>query len=348
MTAGPADAELPLARGVPAIPTDTVFFASDPAGQRACLALASLHVGATDAIPRLFCNRDRDVAGDFPLPMVRLDRQPQAEDLDGAALVFCGTSHPDSSGRFELAALALASARGLPSAAFVDHWTNFRLRFQGESGALVLPDRIWVLDAHAARLAEADGLPAERLTITGSPTLAFLAHRWRAPRSMAAIRTAALLGPPDTGPTLLYAPDPISLRAAGGGFDEVSAAGDLAAAVAQAAPGATVVLRLHPLEPAAQGAAMAEAFARRGVRTVQPGGAVGGWELCSVADVVIGFYSNFLLEARALGRAVIRYLPGPPELDPLGHLPFGRRVTRAGLLAEALVASLAPSGRGHA
>lgn len=331
---------------VPTVPSSTVFFASDPAGTRACLALASLlRERSPDATPRVFGNRGYDFEREFPVALVRLSRQPEAGDLTGAPLLFCGTSHPASSQRFELAAIAVAARSGITSAAFVDHWTNFRLRFESETGALVLPDQIWVMDAHAAALAQAEGLPRDRLRVTGSPTLTFLSRAWRSPRTSAEIRVACGLAATDLGPVLLYAPDPISLRSAtAGGFDEISAARHLAAAVKMARPDATVALRLHPLQPQEQLPAIAGAFADRGVRSVFPPPALSGPELCSIADVVIGFYSNFLLEARALGCSVIRYLPGQPEADPLHHLVFGQKVTDPAGLAAALTTSLRSDG----
>ncbi|HVL41422.1 MAG TPA: hypothetical protein VM348_04635, partial [Brevundimonas sp.] len=46
----------------------------------------------------------------------------------------------------------LARARGIPSVAVIDHWVNYRMRFQ-RHGEEILPDRLWVADEHA--LAEA-------------------------------------------------------------------------------------------------------------------------------------------------------------------------------------------------
>ena len=338
MTGPAADTPLALAQAVPEVPADTVFFGSDPAGLRACLAMAALtRARAPLATPRVHCNRPADFAREYGVPALLLEHDPGPGDLAGAPLVFCGTSHPDSSQRFELHALAAAAAAGIRSIAFVDHWTNFRLRFQAQSGGLVLPDELWVLDAHAVALAVADGLPRERLRVTGSPSLAFLARLWRPSRSLAALRSAAL--PQGAGPILLYAPDPLSLRQAAAGFDEVSAARDLAAAVRQARPEATVLLRFHPLQPAAAKPEIARSFAAQGVRAVSSPPDLAPAELCLIADVVIGFHSNLLLEAQVLGRPVVRYLPGPGFADPLGHLTFGRLVTEAGALAAAIGAT---------
>lgn len=52
----------------------------------------------------------------------------------------------------------LARARGIPSVAVIDHWVNYRMRFQ-RHGEEILPDRLWVTDDYA--LAEAARTVAE-------------------------------------------------------------------------------------------------------------------------------------------------------------------------------------------
>lgn len=60
----------------------------------------------------------------------------------------------------ELRALEFAKAAQIPSASFLDHWTNYRPRFSFE-GKLILPDEIWVGDSYADEIARRDfpGLP---------------------------------------------------------------------------------------------------------------------------------------------------------------------------------------------
>jgi hypothetical protein len=48
----------------------------------------------------------------------------------------------------------LARARGLPSAAVIDHWVNYEARFQRD-GHTVMPDEIWVTDGYAFDIATA-------------------------------------------------------------------------------------------------------------------------------------------------------------------------------------------------
>jgi len=71
------------------------------------------------------------------------------EALDKCDWVLCGTGWQSS---FEREAIGLGRARGKKTVAFLDHWVNYRERFQ-EFGQSVLPDEIWVGDEDAERIA---------------------------------------------------------------------------------------------------------------------------------------------------------------------------------------------------
>lgn len=82
---------------------------------------------------------------------------PQAEflSLDEALAkstwVLCGTGWQSS---FERQAIARGRALGKKTVGFLDHWVNYRERFD-EGGRSVLPDEIWVGDVEAERIARA-------------------------------------------------------------------------------------------------------------------------------------------------------------------------------------------------
>ncbi|KQV89843.1 hypothetical protein ASD15_24360 [Massilia sp. Root351] len=84
-----------------------------------------------------------------------------AQALDGACAVLSGTGWASS---LEHEARRAARARGLPSVAVLDHWTNYPQRF-ARGAEPVLPDALWVSDAHARALAEASfpGVPVAEL-----------------------------------------------------------------------------------------------------------------------------------------------------------------------------------------
>jgi hypothetical protein len=65
--------------------------------------------------------------------------------IDQASALLCGTSLPSD---WERRAIVLAKAAGRPTTAVLDHWINYRERFQSPNG-LVLPDTIWTVDDDA-------------------------------------------------------------------------------------------------------------------------------------------------------------------------------------------------------
>jgi len=73
------------------------------------------------------------------------------EALASAQVLISGTGWASD---LEHRARRLASQRGIPSIAVLDHWVNYIERFQRE-GDRQLPDALWVADAEAAALATA-------------------------------------------------------------------------------------------------------------------------------------------------------------------------------------------------
>jgi hypothetical protein len=65
--------------------------------------------------------------------------------LDGAAALLSGTGWASD---LEHDARAAARSRGLHSVAVVDHWVNYRARFE-RGGEQVFPDELWVTDSYA-------------------------------------------------------------------------------------------------------------------------------------------------------------------------------------------------------
>jgi len=77
--------------------------------------------------------------------------QTLEQALAGAQMLISGTSWASD---LEHQARQLARQRGIPSVAVLDHWLDYRDRFQRE-GDEVLPDALWVADAEATALAKA-------------------------------------------------------------------------------------------------------------------------------------------------------------------------------------------------
>lgn len=212
---------------------------------------------------------------------------------------------------------------GIRSTAVLDEWYNYALRFTDEKADLTrfLPDIICVQDERSKALAVGEGLPEERVRITGSPALAELSRRAR----------EYALHPPPVPETLRDSGDRVSLlflsegiRAVYGdradakgaygsffGFHEDIVRAHLAQCLTHALTNVLVLEKLHPSEgwksPPETGGNVTWRILK-GSELLEP--------LLWHADVIIGMCSKALLEAAVLGRKPLSYQPnviGPPR-----------------------------------
>lgn len=77
-------------------------------------------------------------------------RKPTLDDaLIGAGVLVVGSGW---SSKVEIDAIKRAKELGVPSVCVLDHWTNYRARFE-EAAELILPDTFWTVDPYAFDLA---------------------------------------------------------------------------------------------------------------------------------------------------------------------------------------------------
>ena len=141
--------------------------------------------------------------------------------------------------------ILLARQHGVPSAAFIDHWIGYRLRFTRSKLKLDdLPDEVWVTDEYAAAQAISEGFPASVVSVKGSPYVARVA---RSARELGA-------GMPTDRKVILFISEPIVNvpELSGGllvelGFNEYQLMEDTIVAADDAGI-KTIVIRLHPSE----------------------------------------------------------------------------------------------------
>ncbi len=227
--------------------------------------------------------------------------------------VLCGTTRYVSA---ETHLIAAARTVGLRSVVVLDELYGYRRRFVDADGNLTgLPDRVCCPNAMAMAEAIGEGLPADRLCVTGSPALATLADR-----------IAAFATPPPPLPVawpaeggglrLLFlsethaadygdAPGQIGPLGPFLGYTETEVRRDLARALADPSmPPCRVVEKLHPsadedLGPPAEATGPWRVVARESL-----------WPLLYHAELVVGMRSMALLEAALFGHRPLAYQPG--------------------------------------
>jgi hypothetical protein len=244
------------------------------------------------------CVLDGPARAIFARKLRELREAPLDAALADATRIVVSTSWQSD---LEWRALRHACAKRIPSAAFLDHWVNFRERF-ARDGETCLPDEIWVGDEPAREIAR--GLfPDLPVKLVDNPYVDDV----RAELAAAAPRAAR------TGMQVLYVCEPVrehALRQHGDerfwGYVEEDAADYFLRHIGDAVPGlARIVVRAHPSEPTGKYAWMAE-------RATAPLEFSGGRSLAediAAADVVVGCESMAMVIALYGGKRVLSSIP---------------------------------------
>lgn len=297
------------------------FVFSDPAGANACIALSRMYASENGEYPMLFSNKMH-----FQGPVENFHLTETVPDFESLNIdcVFTGTSHPASSNYFEVNCIREAKRKNIYTISFVDHWVNFRLRFEGLAKT-EFPDEIWVVDSRAKELAIKEGLEDIRIKVVGNPYHYYLKNIWQP--GYVGKDYLRQLNIRVEGMHILYAPDPISLRfpVEEVGFSEATALDDLLNVV-DGLSDVHVIVKTHPLQSISGLQAVIDKHADVNCTLVTIADIP---ELLNAVNIVVGFYSNILLEAKALNKNVIRYFPGDKEFDQLKHALDFKPLTRS-------------------
>lgn len=229
------------------------------------------------------------------------------------AAVICGTSRYLGPERFLVTA---GRKPGIGTVVVLDEWFNYRMRFENETGRLAyLPDAIAAMDEMAKQEATKEGLPKERIHITGSPALAALTDRAErfatSPPGMLPFLRSVGSTPVITFLSETHAADygakPGECGSMGSylGYTENTARDDILSMLKNIDQPCTFVEKLHP------GAQTEDADRMHNDKirwiTVKQ---TDLWPLLWHSKAVIGMRSMALLEASILGRPAVSYQPG--------------------------------------
>jgi hypothetical protein len=273
------------------------------------LALASL-VKKDDLLASVLLISDRvyDFYTDFDLDI------NQYRDGDEIGLlssfspdyVFTGTSYTS---HLELKFIKEAGKKKIATIAFIDHWTNFYSRFKWDA-ELILPNQVWVIDQHAKELAIGEGLPAAQVMISGNPYYPFLAQ-WKPRISKEEFLKQLEISAHAT--IIVFAPEPLS-QVNGKekfGFDELELLEKILADMPKEFwqdENNYFLIKIHPNQKRSNiESIVLRSIETKNVRIVPEN--IHTITLLKYADVVMGIFSNILIEADIIGTTVARYIP---------------------------------------
>jgi hypothetical protein len=94
---------------------------------------------------------DGPAVGIFNRKCFDVERLTLTEAIEKCDWVLCGTGW---SSDLERQAIKLGKQQGKKTVAFLDHWVNYRERFEETDGSVTYPDEIWVGDKQAQQIAK--------------------------------------------------------------------------------------------------------------------------------------------------------------------------------------------------
>lgn len=246
-------------------------------------------------------------------------------------LIFTGTSYPSD---FDKQFLKIALEKNIKCYTFVDHWTNMDLRFTYENTFLE-PSQVWVIDERAKEIAMQAGVPESKIIISGNPY-----HRWLKnwePKISKEIFLESIGLKNNTDTLIVFAPDPLSNinGMEKYGFDELSALKDLIELFEKHQSELShfkVLIKAHPN----QNREKIEEIIHDNKTFILLPYDTDANTMTYYGNIIIGFYSSFLLEAKILDKEILRFIPVPMKEDPIGELNAGTIVNKESLLSNLL------------
>ncbi len=294
-----------------------LFVFSDPGGAKPILALSET---LRDKLKSYLIISDRSYSffKDFDVKVTQAHGTPSEtiKEFD-PDFIFTGTSYTSSIGHEYIKE---AKLRSISAYTYVDHWTNIRERF-AQNGIELLPDLILLVDEKAKEVAIEAGLPENLLFVSGNPYHDFL-RNWQ-PRVSRKEFYKMLNLQDEKKKIILYAPDPLSNvnGQAIYGFDEITATERLANSIRTVCHENYFLLKPHPNQKIERFQEGKDGC----LKIIQADTDVN--TLIYYSAIVIGYFSNLLVEATIMHKPVLRFfikrgLPDPMEGMMIGEVVY--------------------------
>jgi len=290
-----------------------LFVFSDPGGAKPILTLADENHGSLTAVMAV-SNRDYPFYKDFCTKVDTPNLPSNIYDFK-QDYVFTGTSKKSD---IEINYIIAAKDNGIPVYSFVDHWTNIRNRFT-KGVKTIFPDIIFVLDKQAKEIAIKEGIEVEKLSILPNPYHTFL-RKWHPKCIKETFLTDNKI--PSNNILIVFAPDPLSN--AGGiekfGTDEKIITREFIKVIDEIKSNKKIIIifKPHPNQNIDYILPAINNF-RLSILCIKD---IDTRVLLFYSDIIVGVFSNILIEGQILGKDVVRFLEKSNN-DPLEQLNIG-------------------------
>lgn len=297
-----------------------IFVFSDPAGAKACLALAT-SLNQNEIL--VISNREYSFFSDFNVIVQAVSKKSIKSwiELFEPEFIFTGTSFPE---KIELSFIKEAAAREIKTYSFVDHWINIKKRFLSNE-AYIFPSEIWLIDEEAKSKALQEGLKEELLHISGNPYYDYLG-KWKPILTKESVIES--LGLCNHAEYILYAPEPISTfnLQEKYGYDELDGLKHIIYCLNEVGLSKTdIIIKGHPNQKSQIFLDYIKHTGNKNILYVQDFDIN---HLIYYSKVVIGYFSNSLIEATKMNKKVFRLLIDLSDLnlDPFKEMKIGKKI----------------------
>ena len=217
-------------------------------------------------------------------------------------VIMTGTSIGDS---VEKRLVLLAKKKRIPTISIIDFWSNYGLRFSDSdkpNGLKYLPDIVCVVDERMKYGCIKEGIPVNRIRITGNPYFAYCAKKNQSSKKEK--NQILFISQPHSVPPYNVFP-----------FDEFQVLRDLLA-YSHINKFEKIIIKLHPKEEASKFRNVL--FNERNPIPIEVKKTTDLYRLIGVSRLIFGMNSTALIEASLAGKSVISYQPGlEKRKDPL-------------------------------
>ena len=300
-----------------------LFVFSDPGGAKPMLSYATLNASLSDVL--VISDRKYAFFHDFQISVIFYYNESIAEIIDKhkPSFIFTGTSYTS---KLEIKFIKIAKELGIPTYAFIDHYTSFLERFD-LNGEMIYPDFICVIDNIAKSILHQNKIEIPAI-ITGNYFHEYLKN-WKPIYTKKELLEKAGIQL-SKKKLCVYGPDPLSnkIKFNEFDFDELEATKHLSKIAEELEETHQFILNPHPNQNLEK---ISKACGNHMFLITQP---IDVNSLIYYADVVIGFFSNFLLEARILNKPVLRFFLNKEMSDPLEKMNIGKVVYPENIISE--------------
>lgn len=292
-----------------------LFVFSDPGGAMPVLSFVELRKDIFKKF-KVISDRKYTFFNDYSFTIENLKSDPNEFLLTFKPdFIFTGTSYTSN---IEIEFIKLSKQLNIKTYSYLDHGTLIKKRFQLADNYF-FPDLILVPNIEIQNHALKELMNLTKVDILNNPYLDQLSN-WKPKISKNAFFKIENIHFKSYSKVILIAPDPISnlKNASNFGFDEGQGINEISLIVDNLENNFTYLLKPHPN----QDLSIINKNISNKIQVLNS--QINTKNLIYYSDLVVGFFSNILVEAAALNKDVVRYHPSGIKNDPFMYKNLGQ------------------------